>query len=158
MWCGFFFSSQFNRDLPLPPPIHPLPTPWFAPNLTNPPRLPCQNKTTWYAIWCRGKTFIFAHPRYLYIYTKPTTPCCKFGGKSLPKASSVLWTMLLLKFRTTSAEQFDQFCCDCYGCLVWKWSGIRPFGEVVLYHQQIPVVIGGHWYFQTWSIHVCTYT
>ena len=36
------------RDLPLPPPIHPLPIPWFAPNLTNPPPglyVPCQNKT-----------------------------------------------------------------------------------------------------------------
>ena len=35
------------RDLPLPP-IHPLPIPWFAPNLTNPPPglyVPCQNKT-----------------------------------------------------------------------------------------------------------------
>ena len=31
---------------------------------------------------------------------------------------------------------------------VWEWSGIHPFGDVVLYHQQIPVVLGGHWYLQ----------
>ena len=44
---------------------HPLPTLWFAPNLTSPPpglHMPCQNKTTWHAIWCRGKTFILPHP------------------------------------------------------------------------------------------------
>ena len=44
---------------------HPLPTPWIAPNLTNPTpglHMPCQNKTAWHATYqCRGKTFIFAH-------------------------------------------------------------------------------------------------
>ena len=49
------------------------PTPYPPPNLTNPPpglHMPCQNKTAWHAIWCRGKTFIFAHI-YIYFETQP---------------------------------------------------------------------------------------
>ena len=71
------------RDLPLPPPIHPLPTPWFAPNLTSPPpglHMPCQIKL-------HGMPFNSAEGRLLFLHTpyipKPT-PCCKLGGKSLP--------------------------------------------------------------------------
>ena len=67
-------SADLAEGLPGVYRSHPLPTPWFAPNLTNPPpglHMPCQNKTTWHAIWCRGKTNICAHPLYLYIFQNP---------------------------------------------------------------------------------------
>ena len=43
------FSTFIPRDLPLPPPIHPLPTPWFATNLTNPPP-GLHAKTPWHTM------------------------------------------------------------------------------------------------------------
>ena len=55
------------RDLPLPHPIHPLPTPWFAPNLTNPPPglyVPCQNKTAFNG--AEGRLLFLPTPQYCY--------------------------------------------------------------------------------------------
>ena len=65
---------------------HPIPTPWFAPNLANPPpglHMPCQNKTAWHAIYrCRGKTSYLCPPP-ICMYIPKSTPCCKLCCKSL---------------------------------------------------------------------------
>ena len=71
--CSALYSGIYRS--------HPLPTLWFALNLTNPPLV----YTCHVRIKLHGMPF-GAEGRHLFFptpYIPKPTPCCKFGGKSL---------------------------------------------------------------------------